>query len=89
MTDDDTPDTFRLIINELRDYAKNAHGDPAAVHITKQTLSDWADALERRLASSRTIQLHRLDAIEAILDRMEVRLEEMSRSFRGSEKAHD
>ena len=37
---------LRLIIKELHDFAKNAHGNPAKVYIRKKTLVEWAEALE-------------------------------------------
>jgi hypothetical protein len=48
-------DTLRTIAKELREFAGNAHGNPATVQITARTLIDYADALER-LASARLAQ---------------------------------
>lgn len=42
-----TKDVTREIREEMRDFASRAHGDPATVQVTANTLCDYADELER------------------------------------------
>jgi hypothetical protein len=39
---------LKLIARELRDYASRAHGDPPTVQITRATLLQYAEEIEKR-----------------------------------------
>jgi hypothetical protein len=50
---------LQVIAKELRNFAENAHGNPAKVFVRKKTLLQWAEALEEVYHTERGLENER------------------------------